>query len=203
MVSFDFQFSGFDALCKCLRLSFASLIKHSWFSFNSLLVFWPKISLNSQATCQNDDGHCVWYGKCATIDTKVKNCAYSGPPKALNASGIDALKQWCSHLLPENYRDGQEVLTCCDNVQVSFCGSGKIFETHKISFPSNQLNMFNDNIKMAAALLNRCPSCMHNFVQQVCDFTCSPRQSQFVEAKVTKIDPKTDSESKKLSLKQL
>lgn len=59
----------------------------------------------------------MWYGHCYN-EEKIKNCAYDGPPKALNESGVDALKQWCSHLLPQNYTDGQDVKTCCDNAQV-------------------------------------------------------------------------------------
>lgn len=68
-----------------------------------------------------NDGHCVWHGVCYQNpnDQKLKNCAYNGPPKALNASGVDELKQWCSHLLPQNYADGQSVSTCCDMAQVS------------------------------------------------------------------------------------
>ena len=65
-----------------------------------------------------NDGHCVWRGICYDED-KTKNCAYDGPAKALNASGVEALKEWCSHLLPQNYTEGQDVFTCCDNAQVS------------------------------------------------------------------------------------
>lgn len=78
------------------------------------------LSFTFQTSCQetqNEDGHCVWHGVCLRGD-KVKNCAYDGPPIALNASGVDALKQWCSHLLPQNYTDGQDVKVCCDNEQV-------------------------------------------------------------------------------------
>lgn len=74
-----------------------------------------------QTSCQvsQNDGHCVWHGICYQKD-KIKNCAYDGPPKVLNESGVVALKEWCSHLLPQNYADGQDVLTCCDNAQVRF-----------------------------------------------------------------------------------
>lgn len=68
------------------------------------------------------DGHCVWHGVCYNED-KIKNCAYDGPAKPLDASGVDALKQWCSHLLPHNYTEGHDVLTCCDNQQVSWLDS--------------------------------------------------------------------------------
>lgn len=66
------------------------------------------------------DGHCVWYGVChhnATVKTKKNNCAYDGPPKALDSSGIERLRQWCPHLVPQN---DQDVVTCCDNVQVKY-----------------------------------------------------------------------------------
>jgi hypothetical protein len=49
---------------------------------------------------------------------KNKNCAYNGSAKPLNQSGVEALKQWCSHLLPNNYAEGDEVSTCCDKEQV-------------------------------------------------------------------------------------
>jgi hypothetical protein len=71
-----------------------------------------------QASCQEiDGGHCVWYGVC-NREGKIKNCPYDGKAKELNETGIDALKQWCSHLLPSDYSEGQKVFTCCDNEQV-------------------------------------------------------------------------------------
>lgn len=59
----------------------------------------------------------MWRGICYEGDS-TKNCAYEGKAIALDAEGVTALKQWCSHLLPANYTDGQDVLTCCDNKQV-------------------------------------------------------------------------------------
>lgn len=67
----------------------------------------------------SSDEHCVWYGVCQRNGEKINNCAYDGPARVLVPSGVEALKQWCSHLLPENYTEGQEVLTCCDEEQVS------------------------------------------------------------------------------------
>lgn len=65
-----------------------------------------------------NDGHCVWRGVCYKED-KIKNCAYTGAALPLDKAGVDSLKQWCSHLLPQNYTEGQDVLTCCDNEQAS------------------------------------------------------------------------------------
>lgn len=47
---------------------------------------------------------------------------------------------------------------------------------------------------MAANLLNRCPSCMNNLVRHICEFTCSPRQSNFVKVIQTDVNPETNSE---------
>lgn len=79
--------------------------------FSSALIF------QSSGQVSQSDGHCVWYGKCYEED-KIKNCAYDGPAKPLDASGVEELKQWCSHLLPQDYTEGQDVLTCCDSAQV-------------------------------------------------------------------------------------
>lgn len=57
-----------------------------------------------------------------------------------------------------------------------------------------QLNEFNANIKLASGILNRCPSCMNNLVRHICEFTCSPRQSKFIEVKKTGVNPDTKSE---------
>lgn len=71
-----------------------------------------------QSYCQTEesDGHCIWRGVC--FDDK-KNCAYNGSAVALDDNGVDALKQWCSHLLPSNYVAGDVVSTCCDIEQVN------------------------------------------------------------------------------------
>lgn len=58
---------------------------------------------------------CVWYGMCHSDD---KYCEYKGPPKPLNPQAISNLTKSCSHLLPPNYKHGQDVLTCCDSQQV-------------------------------------------------------------------------------------
>lgn len=109
--------------------------RHAASFTNSNLIETTLISF--QISCQvskEDDGHCIWHGICSQEDT-TKNCAYDGPAKPLDASGIVALKQWCSHLLPQNYTEGQDVLTCCDNEQVSSC---QLFSSFRLSttFPS-------------------------------------------------------------------
>ena len=54
-----------------------------------------------------------------------------------------------------------------------------IFQRFKIA-------ILNQNVELAANFLKRCPSCMQNLVTHMCDFTCHPQQSQFME--VTEIE---------------
>lgn len=57
----------------------------------------------------------------------------------------------------------------------------------------SQLKQFNTQIKLAAAILNRCPSCMTNLARHICDFTCSPYQSEFIKVKKTGVNKKDNS----------
>ncbi|XP_070495795.1 NPC intracellular cholesterol transporter 1 isoform X3 [Chironomus tepperi] len=132
-----------------------------------LTVIISSIALSlGQTQNKENNGHCVWRGVCYNDGSKKKNCAYDGTALPLNSTGVDALKQWCSHLLPKDNADN--VLTCCDN---------------------EQLIEFNNQIKLASGILNRCPSCMNNFVRHICEFTCSPHQSDFIKVKKTEINP--------------
>ncbi|KAK9885215.1 hypothetical protein WA026_010720 [Henosepilachna vigintioctopunctata] len=45
----------------------------------------------------------------------------------------------------------------------------------------DQLATMDSSIRKAANFLNRCPSCMKNFMQIICDYSCSPDHSKFVE----------------------
>ncbi|KAG5682988.1 hypothetical protein PVAND_012302 [Polypedilum vanderplanki] len=116
----------------------------------------------------DNEGHCVWRGICAT-DPQKKNCAYDGKALPLDKEGITELQEWCSHLMPNS--NNSTVLTCCD---------------------IEQLKEFNSQIKLAAAILNRCPSCMKNLARHICDFTCSPHQSDFIKVKKTGISEDTN-----------
>lgn len=47
---------------------------------------------------------------------------------------------------------------------------------------------------MAAGFLKRCPSCLRNLVQHLCEFTCSPVQSDFVHVKSIEVNKVTKKE---------
>jgi len=70
---------------------------------------------SGQSLSKQSEERCVWNGICYST---TKNCAYDGPPKRLNDTGVEALKKWCSYMLPDNYAAGDNVTMCCDNAQV-------------------------------------------------------------------------------------
>ncbi|KAJ9578621.1 hypothetical protein L9F63_005111, partial [Diploptera punctata] len=44
-----------------------------------------------------------------------------------------------------------------------------------------QLNTMDTNVKLAEGVLKRCTSCFQNLLKSICEFTCSPNQSKFME----------------------
>ncbi|XP_066140197.1 NPC intracellular cholesterol transporter 1 isoform X2 [Euwallacea fornicatus] len=111
----------------------------------------------------NNNGRCIWYGECHKSGGLSQNCAYNGPPQSLNRTGEDVLKKWCPNLDPSS--------VCCDDAQ---------------------LKTMDRSISLAANFLKRCPSCMSNLVESICQMTCSTRQSTFLEVKETKTDSTTN-----------
>jgi len=65
---------------------------------------------------------------------------------------------WCLFLVPA-------VKTCCD---------------------TKQLKTMDQSILLAAAFLQRCPSCLQNLVKHICDFICGADQSRFIKVTDTK-----------------
>ncbi|XP_065355610.1 NPC intracellular cholesterol transporter 1 isoform X2 [Calliphora vicina] len=98
---------------------------------------------------------CVWYGVCNTDDfQRNQYCAYNGTAKPISPEGRKLLQERCGYLLENDATD-----FCCD---------------------SQQVDILNKNIKLAGNFLDRCPSCMANLVRHLCEFTCSPKQSEFM-----------------------
>ncbi|XP_050298712.1 NPC intracellular cholesterol transporter 1 isoform X2 [Anthonomus grandis grandis] len=112
----------------------------------------------------NKGGHCIWYGQCNKVSSKTQNCPFDGPGKPLNTTnGIKNLNYWCPYLDPSN--------VCCDDAQ---------------------LDTMSTNINLAANFLKRCPTCLANLVKNICEMTCSPRQSEFLQVKKTEVNPTTN-----------
>ncbi|XP_005097476.1 NPC intracellular cholesterol transporter 1 [Aplysia californica] len=102
---------------------------------------------------------CVWYGQCGnnpelkSKDKKV-NCLYYGEPKPFaTEEGRQKFKINC----PDFYH-GPETKTCCADSQI-------ITLDKQVAVPRQSLL--------------RCPSCLRNFFNLWCHFTCSANQSDF------------------------
>lgn len=80
---------------------------------------------------------------------------------------------------------------CCDGVQVQTMDQS-------IGLAANFLKRF---VSVFFCLFSwrwfwgncRCPSCMANLVSSICQMTCSPTQSTFLEVKTTKVNPENNS----------
>uniref|UniRef100_A0A3Q2Z477 Niemann-Pick disease, type C1 n=1 Tax=Hippocampus comes TaxID=109280 RepID=A0A3Q2Z477_HIPCM len=107
---------------------------------------------------RNKSQHCVWYGECAESDKvpgKKYNCNYTGTPKPLDPEGYDLLLELCP-----GYDYGNRELCC--NV--------------------DQLRTLKASLQLPLQFLSRCPSCFFNLMNLFCELTCSPHQSQFMNA---------------------
>lgn len=109
-------------------------------------------------------------------------CPYNGPAKQLHESALNALNVYCSHL-----NRGANTYTCCDieQARLVFCLRSIQVELHKqfVCFFFSfwiQIEVMNSNIKKAEMLIKKCPSCFYNFIQPICEMTCSPHQITFM-----------------------
>ncbi|XP_022613649.1 Niemann-Pick C1 protein isoform X1 [Seriola dumerili] len=102
--------------------------------------------------------HCVWYGECGEskkVPGKKYNCNYTGPPISLPAEGQELLTELCP-----GYDYGNRSLCC--NV--------------------DQLHTLKGSLQLPLQFLSRCPACFFNLMNLFCELTCSPHQSQFMNA---------------------
>ncbi|XP_017042857.1 NPC intracellular cholesterol transporter 1 isoform X1 [Drosophila ficusphila] len=109
---------------------------------------------------QSSKQDCIWYGVCNTNAFQhSQNCPYNGTAKEMPSDGLDLMKHRCGYLL-ENSNNK----FCCDKTQVE---------------------LLNKNVELAGHILDRCPSCIENLVRHICQFTCSPHQSEFMRVVAT------------------
>lgn len=107
-------------------------------------------------------------GKCLmkdTCDTKANilgdvyvPCMEYHDPHPIDQESVETLKRLC----PSFFRDTKNPFVCCS---------------------PEQLEELDYNMKIALQLgLSRCPSCSYNWRLNLCEMTCSPKQSDFVKA---------------------
>ncbi|XP_044592078.1 NPC intracellular cholesterol transporter 1 isoform X2 [Cotesia glomerata] len=135
-------------------------------NFISIAIMLVLFFMSFLAVTNAEEGHCIWYGQCHTDQfMRSQNCYYTGEAKPLNGSGLEILARNCPHMMSNDVR------TCCD---------------------VNQLETFDTNIKLASNFLARCPSCLDNLVKHLCEFTCSPKQSLFMNATQIEVNEDTN-----------
>lgn len=116
-------------------------------------------------TFVSSSNHCVWYDQCHNDSGFIQNCPYNGTAKTLNETGVELLRKWCPSFL--QMLNSSSYATCCS---------------------VSQLKTLDASIQIASNLLKRCPSCMMNFANILCEFTCAPNQSEFVNILETEKD---------------
>ncbi|XP_058790036.1 NPC intracellular cholesterol transporter 1 homolog 1b-like [Phymastichus coffea] len=110
--------------------------------------------------CKNDKYHCTWYKECKVSDNSnsLRNCLSGQPAQPINNVTAEYIfKQRCPHF----FNNTDEILTCCDAAQII---------------------TMDINMGRAEAIFGRCASCMKNLFRSICDFTCQPDQSRFMNA---------------------
>lgn len=108
-------------------------------------------------------GHCVWYGVCHTDSSTGHsgNCPYQGPARPLKEqNAVAVLDKWCPQMTNATRAKHGQLVTCCN---------------------AEQIQSIDKNLNMAASFLQRCPSCLQNFVNHVCEYTCGAEHSDFLE----------------------
>ncbi|VDK55280.1 unnamed protein product [Anisakis simplex] len=127
------------------------------------LLFYLLISASiAVATAKSTPKHakkqCVMRGVCGSRGSMHQNCPYNGSAKSFDdAKDRNLVRQLCPHFAEDNIDE-----FCCD---------------------AFQLEQLSSQMTLPRQLLSRCPSCFANFVQLWCDFTCSPKQSDFLRIK--------------------
>jgi len=141
--------------------------------FYKVLVFKLQIGTVASAVAESTvkpsvEGKCVMFGICGTNDNyeDVPCKVDQGPKALLQKESLSELEEYCPELLLTH---GNKL--CCDASQIA--------------------NLV-DNLKVPEAILINCPACFNNFRRSVCEFTCSPKQSLFVN--ITQTEPFTSEE---------
>jgi len=81
-----------------------------------------------------------------------------------------SLKKKCLNIL--TVTDTGEVRTCCN---------------------TPQLQAMDVSLQLAEGILKRCTSCVKNLMRHICEFTCSTKQSTFIEPAQLLLNPETGS----------
>ena len=103
---------------------------------------------------------CVMSGVCKFTDRDEplpRTCVYNGPPRLINDTHAEEmLREKC----PQYFQDTDTPELCC--------------ATDNIEYLVKQMNM-------AVGIFGRCRTCLMNAFKLICDLSCSPEQSKFMQ----------------------
>ncbi|WAR17615.1 NPC1-like protein [Mya arenaria] len=130
-----------------------------------LLFAHQSLGFLEQPSNFGDPGQCVWYEECGKGFNGGKlNCP--APPSARNAprltdpASLQIIKDYC----PSLYAGDDNTHTCCS---------------------PDQIHTFKNSLSVPISLLHGCPVCLRNFLNTICQLTCSPHQSRFMWANMS------------------
>lgn len=142
------------------------------FATTAVHADWP-IYPDQLPAMPNTDMRCSMWGHRVFIDGFWKLGEYTGPPLQLlhefldnetRSEVINILATRCPNFLYDdegNRKPDDEIYTCCSSEQVQGVAQ---------------------NFLLADSVLGRCPTCLRNFVRQICEMNCAPDQGRFVDA---------------------
>ncbi|XP_043263992.1 NPC intracellular cholesterol transporter 1 homolog 1b-like [Colletes gigas] len=105
---------------------------------------------------------CVWYGDCGpSVEKPTLNytCVSNDPPRRINNRTIALLLR---DICPQYFIDTESPKLCCD---------------------SNNIKTLLGQTNMIDGIFGRCPTCIKNAYKLICDLSCSPEQSRFLQLK--------------------
>ncbi|KZC13635.1 Niemann-Pick C1 protein [Dufourea novaeangliae] len=117
-----------------------------------------------------EEPHCVWYGDCTEEgSTKHVTCVSNDPPQQIQDKEIaKKLREKC----PQYFEETDMPKLCCDN---------------------GTIGTLLGQMGMVEGVFGRCPTCVRNAYKLICDMSCSPVQSQFMEVMDTAVNSRGQS----------
>ncbi|XP_017791086.1 PREDICTED: Niemann-Pick C1 protein-like [Habropoda laboriosa] len=113
---------------------------------------------------QCEEYRCIWYGGCGLAPNGVdRTCLSNDPPKLINNKTAEMiLREKC----PQYFEgiDSSAPKLCCD---------------------VDNIKTLAEKLSMAENIFGRCPTCIKNVYKLICDLSCSPEQSRFLNVTKT------------------
>ncbi|CAB3234366.1 unnamed protein product [Arctia plantaginis] len=100
----------------------------------------------------SSEGHCIWYGVCNQTGEKYTYCSYNGTALPIEDGSRAILEKYC----PDEAKGNT---SCCSY---------------------EQLEKMSEKIQNVENIINRCPSCLDNFLTHICAMTCGVNQSDYL-----------------------